>query len=77
MSDLKQYLIDEFVEDYEEGQLSRREALRRIAAITGSLVLANTILAACGTPAPATTSDATAPPASQAATTEATSAATL
>ncbi len=76
MSDLKQYLIDEFVEDYEEGQLSRREALRRIAAITGSLVLANTILAACGTPAPATTSDATAPPASQAATPEATGAAT-
>jgi len=50
MSDLKQYLIDEFVEDYEAGQLTRREALKRLAALTGSVVLANSILAAC-TPA--------------------------
>lgn len=47
MSDLKQYLIDEFVEDYQAGHLTRREAFKRLAALTGSLALANSILAAC------------------------------
>ncbi len=47
MTDFKRYLLDEFVEDYEEGHLSRREALKLIAGVTGSLALANTILAAC------------------------------
>jgi carboxymethylenebutenolidase len=56
MTDFKRYLLDEFVEDYEEGRLSRREALRLIAGVTGSLALASTILAAC---APAATSPAT------------------
>lgn len=55
MTDFKRYLLDEFVEDYQEGHLSRREALKLIAAVTGSLALANTILAAC-TPAPQATS---------------------
>ena len=54
MTDFKRYLLDEFVEDYQEGQLSRREALKLIAAVTGSLALANAILAACG-PAPQAT----------------------
>ncbi len=44
MTDFKRYLLDEFVEDYEEGKLSRREALKLIAGITGSLALAGTIL---------------------------------
>jgi len=55
LNDMQLYLVDEFVEDYQEGHLSRRDALRRIAAITGSLTLAMTILAACGTPEPAAT----------------------
>lgn len=55
MTDFKRYLLDEFVEDYQEGHLSRREALKLIAAVTGSLALANTILAACA-PAPQATS---------------------
>jgi len=55
MTDFKRYLLDEFVEDYQEGHLSRREALKLIAAVTGSLALANTILAACA-PSPQVTS---------------------
>ncbi|HLF26936.1 MAG TPA: dienelactone hydrolase family protein [Anaerolineae bacterium] len=65
MTDFKGYLLDEFVEDYQEGHLSRREALKLIAGLTGSLALANTILAACA-PSPAATSTATPASASQA-----------
>lgn len=54
LNDMQLYLVDEFVEEYQEGHLSRREALRRIAAITGSLALATTILAACGAAEPST-----------------------
>ncbi len=51
MTDLQQYLIEEFVEEYQQGRLTRREALRRIAAVTGSLALSTSILAACGSSA--------------------------
>src|SRR5574341_882931 len=51
MSSLRQYLIEEFMEDYEQGMMSRREALRHIAAIVGSVALASSILAACTPPA--------------------------
>jgi carboxymethylenebutenolidase len=61
MTDFKGYLLDEFVEDYQEGHLSRREALKLIAALTGSLALANTILAGC---APASQTTVTAAPTS-------------
>lgn len=54
LNDMQLYLVDEFVEEYQEGHLPRREALRRIAAITGSLALATTILAACGAAEPTT-----------------------
>jgi len=50
MNLFQKYLVDEFAEDYQEGHLSRREALKMIAAITGSLFAANTILAACAPP---------------------------
>ncbi|MER3458120.1 MAG: dienelactone hydrolase family protein, partial [Chloroflexota bacterium] len=36
MGDLKQYLIDEFVEDYQAGRMTRREALKRLTGLTGS-----------------------------------------
>jgi carboxymethylenebutenolidase len=55
---LVQYLVSEFVEDYQEGHMSRRDALKRIAGILGSVVLAENLLAACApaaTPAPAAT----------------------
>lgn len=57
MTDFKQYLLDEFVEDYQEGLLTRRDALKLIAGITGSVALASSILAACAPPTePAATS---------------------
>lgn len=62
MTDFKKYLLDEFVEDYQEGVLSRREALKLIAGVTGSLALATSILAACTPPQqPATPAPTTAP----------------
>ena len=75
MTDFKQYLLDEFVEDYQEGVISRREALKLIVGITGSMTLASSMLAACAPPAaPATvaptlsiapTTAPTSPPTSQ------------
>ena len=50
MSSLRQYLIEEFMEDYEQGLMTRREALRHIAAIVGSVAAATSILAACTPP---------------------------
>ena len=49
LNDMQQYLVDEFVEEYQEGRLTRREALRRIGGIAG-LAAAAAILAACGSP---------------------------
>jgi carboxymethylenebutenolidase len=60
MNHFQQYLADEFAEDYQEGRLSRRDALKLIASVTGSLLLANSILAACAPP-PETTAPAAAP----------------
>ena len=51
MNLFQRYLADEFAEDYEEGRLSRRDALKLIASVTGSLLLANSILTSC-TPSP-------------------------
>ncbi len=50
MNSFQRYLAEEFAEDYEEGRLNRRDALKLIASVTGSLVLAQTILAACASP---------------------------
>jgi carboxymethylenebutenolidase len=83
LNDMQLYLVDEFVEDYQEGLLSRRDALKRIAAISGSMAFATSLLAACGTPttttsattAPATSVPATLPEATTAPTTAATTAA--
>jgi carboxymethylenebutenolidase len=44
---LQKYLVDEFVEDYCEGHLSRREAIRRLAGIVGAAAAAQ-LIAACG-----------------------------
>lgn len=50
MNRFQHYLATEFAEDYEEGRISRREALKLIASVTGSILLANSILAACAAP---------------------------
>jgi carboxymethylenebutenolidase len=51
---LRNYLVTEFVEDYQEGHLSRRDALKKLAAIFGSMSVATSFLAACA-PAPTAT----------------------
>ena len=62
MSDLNEtqrYLIDEHIEEYQEGLIPRRELLRRVTLISGSAALAATIVAACGPVTPASTTSAT------------------
>jgi carboxymethylenebutenolidase len=61
MNIFQKYLADEFAEDYEQGRLSRREALKLITSVTGSLIAANSILAAC-TPPPEETAASVASP---------------
>lgn len=50
MNIFQKYLAEEFAEDYTEGRLSRREALKLITSVTGSFIAANTILASCAPP---------------------------
>lgn len=52
MNYFQRYLAEEFAEDYVEGRISRRQALKLIGSVVGSSVVANTLLAAC---APQTT----------------------
>ena len=56
MNIFQRYLTEEFAEDYEEGRLSRGEALKLIASVTGSLIAANSILAGCAAPETSQTS---------------------
>ena len=68
LNETQRYFIDEHIEDYMDGLISRRELLRRVTLISGSAVLAGSIVAACGTPTPsaasptATAAQATASP---------------
>jgi len=64
MNTFQRYLVDEFAEDYQERRLTRRDALKMIASVTGSLLVAESILAACapvsdleGTTAPQVTNE--------------------
>jgi carboxymethylenebutenolidase len=43
MNDLQRYLVEEAVEDFEEGRLTRREALRAIAGVAGAALAANVL----------------------------------
>jgi carboxymethylenebutenolidase len=52
LNETQRYLIDEHVEEYQEGFISRRELLRRVTLISGSAAVGAAIVAACG-PAPA------------------------
>jgi carboxymethylenebutenolidase len=61
MNLFQRYLADEFAEDYSEGRLSRREALKLIASVTGSLIAANSILAGCAPPSESTATGEPAP----------------
>jgi carboxymethylenebutenolidase len=61
MNLFQRYLAEEFAEDYSEGRLSRREALKLITSVTGSLIAANSILAACAPPSEATETGVSSP----------------
>lgn len=61
MNLFQRYLAEEFAEEYEEGHLSRREALKLIASVTGSVIVASSILAACVPPDSAAVSSPPAP----------------
>jgi len=50
--DLRRYLVEEAIEDFEEGRLSRRGALRMIAGITGAAAAAQMLEARAQQPAP-------------------------
>ncbi|MEX2046084.1 MAG: dienelactone hydrolase family protein [Chloroflexota bacterium] len=56
LNETQRYFIDEHIEDYMDGLISRRELLRRVTLISGSAVLAASIVAACGTPPPSAVS---------------------
>jgi carboxymethylenebutenolidase len=47
MNYFQRYLVDEFAEDYQERRLTRRDALKLISSVTGSLMFAESLLAAC------------------------------
>ena len=61
-TDFKGYLLEEFLEDYQDGLITRREAAKLIGGIVGSLALADVLLAACS-PAAGNGSSPTAVPA--------------
>jgi carboxymethylenebutenolidase len=48
MTDFEKYVLEEHVEDFNDGIISRRELLRRVTLITGSLAATTTILTAMG-----------------------------
>ncbi|MFH1085290.1 MAG: hypothetical protein V1772_05970, partial [Chloroflexota bacterium] len=51
---LVRYLTEEFVEDYQQGRLTRRDAVKRLAGIVGGLAAAEALIVACRAPTPAT-----------------------
>jgi carboxymethylenebutenolidase len=46
MNDIQQYLVDEFVEAYRAGRMTRRQALRRVVLLTGSVAVAGSLIGA-------------------------------
>lgn len=48
LNDLQTYLVHEFVEDYEDGLMSRRDMMSRVLHITGSVTTTATLLTTLG-----------------------------
>ncbi|HWG84419.1 MAG TPA: hypothetical protein VNT60_02960 [Deinococcales bacterium] len=46
--DLYRYVVEEFAEDYREGEMDRREFLRRTVLLGGGVAGARTLLASLG-----------------------------
>jgi carboxymethylenebutenolidase len=51
MHDMQRYLVEEFAEDYLEGTMPRRDLLRRVLLMTGSVAVTAGALAKLGVPA--------------------------
>ena len=47
-SGFQQYFINEFFDDYQEGSITRRTFVRRLAFITGSMAATNVVMKALG-----------------------------
>src|SRR5690242_20886589 len=62
MNDLQRYLVEEAVEDYEEGRLSRRGALRAIAGIAGAALAVQLVDARAQSRVPKAAAPASRPP---------------
>lgn len=63
LNETQRYFVEEHVEDFRDGLISRRELIRRVTLIAGSAAAATTILAACDLsprPAPSPTAPASA-----------------
>lgn len=48
MTDFEKYVVEEHVEDFNDGLISRRELLRRVSLITGSAAAAVSLLSVMG-----------------------------
>jgi carboxymethylenebutenolidase len=59
--DMQRYLVEEMVEHYQEGRITRRDLLRRVALITGSVAVANTLVAGVAPPSVAAAPSARVP----------------
>jgi carboxymethylenebutenolidase len=55
LNETQRYLINEHIEEYQDGLIPRRELLRRVTLISGSAALGAAIVAACGPVTPAST----------------------
>src|SRR5207245_1714942 len=67
LNETQRYFIEEHVEDYRDGLVTRRELVRRVTVIAGSATLAAAVLAACDlAPRAAPSPTSTAPSASPA-----------
>src|SRR6185369_3904133 len=63
LNETQTYFVNEHVEDYRDGLITRRELVRRVTLIAGSAAAATTILAACDlSPKAAPTATATGVP---------------
>ncbi|MFN8590723.1 MAG: dienelactone hydrolase family protein [Thermomicrobiales bacterium] len=62
LSQFENYLVHEFVDDYVDGIMSRRDMVRRVLHITGGVAATATILTSLGVPV-ASAQEATPPPA--------------
>lgn len=61
LNQFETYLVHEFVEDYEDGIMSRRDMVRRVVHITGGVAAAATVLTSLGVK-PASAQEATPAP---------------